>query len=379
MKIFLKIIFAAALLFIVGLLYNSPEKSESTICEDIEKSNNAAKSWLWNNFREKGLFIYRYNPETDSAPNSNNSLRQLMASIILAKEAQKDSEILEMHSKNLEFVFKYWFMEHEDMGYVFYNDKSKLGSNAMLLRTLVYSPLFNQYEKEAKKIAEGILVLQEPGGKLYPWIILPDYDFDEDYLMYFYSGEAILALIEYYEKTGDEKYLEAAKLSQDFYIEEYVTNMSENYYPAYVPWHTISLNKLYKISPDPKYLNAIIVMNNELLKIQDTKNEIGRFYNPAYPKYGTPHVSSDAIYTEGLLYAYEAIKDFDPSVAQKYKKAINLGMKNLQKLQYIDDGLREKTYGGLRINIENPEIRVDNVQHYIDASQKYVENFCLRG
>jgi hypothetical protein len=64
----------------------------------------------------------------------------------------------------------------------------------------------------------------------------------------------------------------AVKLA-DYYIEKYVENIEENYYPAYVPWHTIALNKLYKINKNKKYSEAIYILNDKLLEIQNVDQD----------------------------------------------------------------------------------------------------------
>ena len=64
---------------------------------------------------------------------------------------------------------------------------------------------------EAAMVAQGIKAVQEPDGSFRPWYIEPDYAYDAEYLMYFYSGESILALLEYYQKSGDTAALATAE------------------------------------------------------------------------------------------------------------------------------------------------------------------------
>ena len=329
---------------------NAFEFNPDAKLKEFNKANKSAIDWLVNNFREKGLFVYVYNPLTREFSQNNNMIRQLMASRIFADLSYYDPEISKLHRKNLNFIFTYWYRENEDNGYIFYDNKSKIGAMAMALRTVVYSPFFEEYSDKAEKLANNILSLQNVNGSLEPWYIEPDYEYDKDYLLTFYSGEAILALIEYYQKIKDTKILEAAIKSQDFYIDKYVTHLRENYYPAYVPWHTQSLNKLYKIIGDKKYADAIFFLNDELLKIQNQtgkpdKKYLGIFYDQKHPEYGSPHSSSDAVYTEGLAYAYEIAKLVgDEEHMQKYKRAIILGMDNLMNLQFSESEANQHPY-----------------------------------
>ena len=117
----------------------------------------------------------------------------------------------------------------------------------MGIRTLVASPFFDEYADLAEGLAETILRMQQADGSFRAWWIEPDYAYDEDYLLTFYSGEAILALIELFMKTQNTRRLDAAKKAQTFYLVRYVEQIEQWYYPAYVPRHTMSLYRLYEI------------------------------------------------------------------------------------------------------------------------------------
>ena len=359
-------------------------ESEANIT--LVKLNNSltlAKEWLIKNFNKKGIFNYQYDPSSGKYSSRNNMIRQLMSSRLLAELSQDNSDLRKLHKKNMDFLLRHWYREG---GYIYYNSKSKLGANAMALRTLVYSPFFDDYRDEAEKLANTILSLQNPDGSLEPWYIEPGYKYDKDRLLTFYSGEAILSLVEYYMKTKNALYLDAAIKSQDYYIEKYVTHLKQNYYPAYVPWHTQSLNKLFKLTNEKKYADAIFVLNDELIKIQNTDSEpwtecSGRFFHPAHPEYGTPHSSSDAVYTEGLSYAYEIARIVgDKEHQKKYRRAIILGAHNLINLQFTDSNIYnfqhpERVKGAIRYRVDNNRIRIDTTQHTIDAFMKIIKVF----
>lgn len=345
----------------------------------VQQSYDAGEKWLLENIRDKGLFRYIYHPKVDDYPNKNNAIRQLMAARLLAEIVNEKPEHVQLHRRNLQFYLRNWYKEDGDKAYVYYNSKSKLGANAMLLRTLVWSPDFEKHEEEAQKLAVGILSLMNEDGAFSPWYIAPDYDYDEDYLLTFYSGEALTALVEYYEKTGDMDYLTASVKAQDFYINRYVNEIDTYYYPAYVPWHTISLNKLFMITWDPKYAEAAFAMNDKLLEIQDTTNYVGRFYNPATPQYGSPHSSSDGVYTEGLVYAYELAKMMeDTERMQRYRSAIEIAVPNIISMQYTAETAAQfkrpdRAIGAIKTRIDKTGTRVDCVQHTMDAYRKMME------
>jgi hypothetical protein len=220
-----------------------------------------------------------------------------------------------------------------------------------------------------------------------PFLQEPDYTYDSDYLLTFYTGEALVALLEYFEKIKDEKLLEIIKKSQEYYIKKYVIELDSNYYPAYVPWHSISLNKLYKITKDIKYAKATFTLNDKLLDLLDRTEHVGRFFNLATPQYGAPHASSDGVYTEGLVYAYElAFLVKDKERIAKYKEALELAFNHILSLQFTSENSKgfpepERAIGAFRIYRTSPSapfterpganVRIDTVQHILDAFRKY--------
>ena len=369
-----------SILFSCNIIENFDNQSNKINLNKLNNSYLAAKVWMNNNFNSKWIFNYKYYPNSEEHSNSNNMIRQLMMSRILWELSYDDNELKNNHKKNLNFIMKNWYKEDWDYWYVYYSNKSKLWANAMLLRVLVDSPYFDEYKKEAYNLANTIELLQKENWWFKAWYIEPDYDFDEDYLLNFYSGEAILAIIEFYNKVGDNKYLEIALKAQDYYLKEYVYNIDKNYYPAYVPWHTMSLNYLYKIKWDKKYSDAIFVLNDKLLEIQNKDNEsifYWRFYNPEFKKYWSPHSSSDSVYTEWLIYAYEIAQlENDKYHMKLYRDSINISYHNLFHLQNIDDiNMSANVYWSIRYNEYINTIRVDTISHFMDATSKYLNLF----
>jgi AMMECR1 domain-containing protein len=352
----------------------------------IKDSLAMAEGWMLLNLDEEGNFNYDYNPANGEYSSSNNMIRQLMSSRWLAEKSSKEVVLDQMHRVNLDYVIRNWYREDGELGYIYFGEKSKIGAIGMGLRFLISSPYYEEYKDIAEKLANTIQFLQNEDGSLRAWYIEPDYSYDEEDLLYYYSGEAILSLVELYEKTGNEQYLNAAIKSQDYYLKEYVDEMEENYFPAYVPWHTISLYKLYGITYDEKYVDAIFKMNDEIIKMQNQDGKpyidyLGRFYDPEHPEYGVAFSGSTAVDVEGLVYAYEAARQKnDLERMSEYKKAIFLGAHNLMNMQFKDSNMYylshpERVVGSIRYDVDDHRIRIDTTQHTIDAFQKIIEVF----
>lgn len=329
---------------------------------------------------DTGLFIYGLSP-SGARSKGQNDIRQLLASRVIALEAVNDEYAQQVHMKNLEVIMEKWYREEGGAGYVFVDNKSKLGANAMLLRVLVASPFFTTYESEAENLVFGIGALQNEDGSFEPWFKEPGYEYNKEYLLTFYSGEAILALLEYAEKTGDQLSWNIAKRAQEFYITEYVDKIDENYYPAYVPWHTLSLALFYEKTKEKRYADAIFKMTDKLLEIQDTTNFIGRFYNPETPEYGTPHASSDAVYTEGLSTAYAVAREVGDTVREThYREALTRAYAHLARLEFVpawyrifdDSEAVERLKGGIQTGFCDMQIRVDTSAHTADALEALI-------
>jgi AMMECR1 domain-containing protein len=354
--------------------------------EKVKNSLDMAEGWMLLNLDEEGNFNYEYSPSEGKYSTSNNMIRQLMSSRWLAEKSSENDVLLQMHKVNLEFVLRNWYKENGDLGYIYFDNKSKIGANGMALRVLVFSPYFEQYRNEAEKLANTLQYLQDEDGSLSAWYIEPDYSYDEEDLLTYYSGEAILSLVEMYEKTGDNKYLDSAVKSQDYYIGEYVDLIDENYFPAYVPWHTISLYKLYRITGSDRYRDAVFTLNDRLIQMQNQDGKpyidfLGRFYDPDHPEYGVPFSGSTAVYVEGLTYAYElAEMAGDAERMYEYKKSILLGVHDLINLQFDGADMYylshpERVEGAIRYRVDDNRIRIDTTQHTIDAFIRVMDVF----
>ncbi|OYT52809.1 MAG: hypothetical protein B6U72_07410 [Candidatus Altiarchaeales archaeon ex4484_2] len=92
----------------------------------------------------------------------------------------------------------------------------------------------------------------------------------------------------------------------------------------------MSLARLYYLTGDERYLKAIFILNDELVKMQNKDgypyiDYLGRFYDPTHPEYGVPFSGSTSVYLEGLIYAYEVAQLVnDTEHQEEYREAIIL-------------------------------------------------------
>lgn len=364
---------AAGLALLLAWSLAGPATAGPPILKRIDAANRLARAWLVANLQPDSLFLYHLDPATGQVSEADNPVRQLMASRLLAEISRADKSLRPRHRMNVTCVLAHWYRQSGDIGWIEYEDYSKLGANAMALRTLVVSPFAGEYADRARALARGIEVCQNPDGSFNAWYIRPEVVPDEDRSLKFYSGEAILALMEYHAASGDTIALRVARRAAGFYRVEYVDRRTENYYPACVPWITMAYARLYDLTGDPGWAAAIGVLTDTLLTMQDTTRVVGRFYNPATPQFGRPHAASDGVYTEGLAWAMEAARRAgDRPRAARYRRALERALEYLFDQQYREPrpGWKappERYVGALRTGVGNPALRLDNTQHAIDA------------
>ena len=290
-------------------------------------------AWLVRDLNDEGYFDYEYYPSNGSRSGDNNMIRQLMASRTLAELARSDERFMSLHRKNLGYVFANWYRRDGERGYIFYDN-----------------------------------------GSFRAYYIEPGYTYDSGYVLSFYSGEAILGLLDYYNMTGDTEAFDAAVRAQDYYVGEYADRMDDNYCPFYVPWHTMTLYRIYNITGERKYMEAAFKLNDRLIKSQEPS---GRFSDVRDIEYGQPHSAVVALYTDGLTYAYElAAGSGDNARTRAYGRSISRGLAYLSGLQYRDEN-DPATFGALRADSNNIMIRVDATQHAIDAFRRALRIYTI--
>jgi hypothetical protein len=348
--------------------------------DQIEQSEQLASQWFLDNFQPNGSFPYLYDTQQDVYVAADNDLRQLMASRLLAEMARTDTLARRLHSTNLAYIDSNLLrLTSTGRAYIHFRGHGKLGSIAMALRMLSASPYYGTRAAQAHSFARTIRELMNDEGAFRPLIVGTAGADHTKRLLTFYSGEAILALLEYAERYRDTAAFAAARRAQRYYIRQYVSDIHENYHPAYVPWHTLALHRLYVTTGERSYASAAFLLLDTLLAIQDTVDVSGRFFNRDYTEFGPPHAAADAVYTEALAYGYElAHLTKDDTRLERYGKALRRALRHLLSLQItiaraakLPDHAR--SVGAFRSGLGSWRIRIDNTQHALDALRKVLQ------
>lgn len=148
---------------------------------ELHESLDLGYTWLTRNLKPTGFFVYSYDIAMGMERAGNNPIRQLMASRVLAEMSKSDPALVPLHRANLDSIVAQLYRETESgLGYVLFAGASKLGANAMALRTLVASPDFDRHSDTAARLALGIDSLLSNEGRFSAWFVEPAYEYDED-------------------------------------------------------------------------------------------------------------------------------------------------------------------------------------------------------
>jgi hypothetical protein len=341
-------------------------------------------AFLKNNVHEDGRMTYMYFPSRGDESTDNNMIRQYMASVALVRWGvrEKDAATLALAEKNLQYNFAHFYQQDGDIGHIVWGGKSKLGSGALAALAIVEAPFranFASYEKGLRAYVEH---MQQPDGSFRTF-----YKSDQNDNQNFYPGEALLLWSTLYAQDRDSALLERIMKAFRYYR----TWHRENQNPAFIPWHTQAYFRTWQVTKDKELADFVFEMNDWLLSMQEWDDVAypdiqGRFHDPDRPQYGPPHASSTGVYLEGLIDAYRlAVALGDQKRAESYKRAIKRGLRSMMQQQFVDDvdmfyvSKREPVFGGIRTNVYDNSIRVDNVQHPLMGIMRIMDVFDAEG
>ena len=73
----------------------------------------------------------------------------------------------------------------------------------------------------SKKLANGIIVMQEKEGSFKNWVDLDDSSVYTKFVIEYYGNEVVYILAKLYGITKDEKYIQAKEKALDNFVENY--------------------------------------------------------------------------------------------------------------------------------------------------------------
>jgi hypothetical protein len=296
-----------------------------------------------------------------------------MATIALTQTAirRRDAGLITLAEKNLRYNLAQFYRSNGELGLIEYHGKVKLGGVALAALAIVEHPNRSAFAHEEVALRRTVDHLWQPDGSFRTFYEPRDRNDNQN----FYPGEALLLWSRLFEESRDEELLRRIMTSFQYYKVWHLANRN----PAFVPWQTQAYARIWRITHDPTLRDFIFTMNDWLLSIQRVTqlpypDVAGDFYDPERPEFGPPHASSLGVYLHSIAQAVSvADASSDHTRAVRYRSAAVLGLRAALQLEFYNtvDTYYEHSHavvGGIRTTLYNNEIRVDNIQHMLQAT-----------
>lgn len=353
---------------------------EAVTREAVERWAERMAGWMRRNTAADGRIVYKYWPSAGRESDGDNSVRQTMATLCLGLLAARTgtAEDRALADRNLDHLLRRYYAEEGPLGLIVEGEKVKLGACAIAALAVAEHPDAGRYAAPLAKLRATVASLWREDGSFRSFHRPAERNDNQN----FYPGEALLFWARRLA-AGDpaidaERYLRSFR----FYREHF--RRAPN--PAFVPWHTQAHCASLPVLGERELAAFVFEMNDWLLAMQQWQSAPypdmrGRFYDPRHD-YGPPHASSTAVYLEGLIDAFAlARSEGDGGRADAYRTAILRGLRSLMQLQfrsademyYVAD--RARVAGGIRTEVYDNTIRVDNVQHALMGAMKILDRF----
>lgn len=352
---------------------------------EVESLTDELARWLVRQVDEEGGIPYLIFPGYNETSNRNNMMaRQFLATWALGQLATREPTLERKEAFRRNFrhnLLTYFRTDGQTAGLPEPNGRLGLGGLALFGLAMQEDEALPGYNFLFPLVNAGIMEMWNPETGAFRSYKHP---VEKDYNQNFYPGEALLYWSVLLEKNPDPELL--AKFKKSFHYYRKFHRDERN--PAFIPWHTQAYYKVWKLDRDEELKDFIFEMNDWLLDMvlwekAEFPDFRGQFWNPEHPEYGgSPHVSSTAVYLEGLTVAFKlAVEENDQARQKSYREAILKGLRSLVLHQFRDEVDMfyvinpERVRGGLRTTVYNNILRCDNGPHALMALLRVREFF----
>jgi hypothetical protein len=316
-----------------------------------------------------GLLGYIYLPEQDSFVRMRSPIREIAAvwdvSVLGAFLGRR--ELTPLVERSLRRYRDYIVARdrHAIVDPDWLEEPVSIAHSAFLILALLDGPAPDAGQDIAA-LAEGLLEQQRDDGsyKVY-FDDLPDQGEE------LYAGEAMLALMEAYRRSHDERCLRSVERAAEFYDREYFRRgrVDDDVLLFFANWQSQACRVLLECTQDDgrrRTLAAYLAAQHDMLVAQG-------FY-AAVERQPEQQVSvAVACALEGLNDVYAILPSADAQRRERYRRCICAGLRYLLALQCTQDGgARER--GGFGMSLRERAQRIDVTGHAASAFMKAVAN-----
>ena len=213
-----------------------------------------ASGFLINQVKDDGSFVYGYYPRFDKNIDNYNIVRHASTlwSLVCQYRMTGNEELVPVIDKAVDYMVENAIVERNDEISYLYEEKSdeiKLGGCGVAVVALTeYMDAFgsDKYKDLAVKLGNGILTMLDQDSGEYYHVLDGEFIKKEQFRTVYYDGEATFALCRLYSLTSDEKWLNAAKSAVEHFI-------SADYVQYKDHWVAYSMNEITKYVDDERY------------------------------------------------------------------------------------------------------------------------------
>lgn len=343
--------------------------TEELTSDFVKEILTTSSGYLNKQMLQTNKFRYGYFPSFNAVMISYNILRHTgtLWSMMCAYEVTKDDSLIETVNRAIDYLLTQIKYKDEETAFVV-EEKSneiKLGGNGIAIIALSkHMEIFGDrdFTDIIRKLANGILFLQDPNtGKMKHVLNADDFEVKEEFRTVYYDGESSYALVKAYDISGDAKYLDAARLSIDYFIEKDYVKYRDH-------WLAYAMNEFTKFVHEDKYFTFALRNaweNRERIKQQQTSYhtylELLMETYDMYLRMKKEHISVD--YMNQInedefvdIIKYRALHMLDGYFYPEYA-------------MYMERP--DKILGSFFVRHDDFRARIDDDQHFIDGYAKY--------
>ena len=358
-------------------LYRGHRLVDAVSRDDVMSAARRGGEYLVRSVGSNGKFVYRYWPKTDKVRPGYNILRHagtIYAMLELYKVTGEE-ELLSAARRALGYLISSARPSlKRDTGSLCIVEEGfvKLGGNALGAVALAkYAEVTgdNRFRSTMIALTHWIRNSQEETGEFRPHKMAYPSGEASDFVSQYYPGEALLALLRVHALQPSDPWLDAAEKGARYLIEVRDRDLPISRL-AHDHWLLYALNELYRLRPDPLYLEHARRITNAILRHQNRRPQyrdwLGSYYRP-------PRSTPTATRTEGLAAVYRLERDFgDPEKAERILAAIRLGLRFQLQTQFQPESVLylrdpQRSLGAFHRSLSSFEIRIDYVQHNISS------------
>lgn len=331
-----------------------------------------SQKYLSTMIQPNGKFIYGYFADLNLKITSYNILRHLgtIWAILMQYAENPDEYLKHKIDSALQYVLDTSIVINNNAAYIVEHatNEIKLGGNAVAVITLItYMEVMkcDTHVPLIKQLGEGILTCQNDDGSY--WHILSPSTFQRvlKYRTVYYDGEAAFALSKLFGVTKEEKWLQAAKKSMQYFIQKNYSRYADH-------WIAYALNELTKYTPDEQLFSfAIKNVQSNLEKIYKQDTSYHTYLELLLASFETLQRAKKLLPTLSTLQTFNE-KQLIITIYYRAQHML-LGYLYPECAMYLKKP--NKFVGAFCVRHDHYRVRIDDIQHYIGGYFHMLKNF----